>query len=234
LSLLTRLFGTDRVSAPVVRLDPPITRKSVATSTDTAISAPNLFGALGYFGSSSGIAITPATALTVAAVYACTRCLSDDLAKLPVVVQRRTPGGGWRIDNAHALNRLLRKPNRWQTAFKFKAFVVTSYCLRGNAYIAILRDNAGRPRSLIPISPDRVGIYLSPEEWLFYGVSHPLIPEGQVTLHQEDVIHVRGMSLDGYTGISPIAAAAESIGLAIAAQQHGATLFRNGAQAGGC
>lgn len=237
MSFLSRILGTDRPSAPVVRTGPgPVSKevvaKGVATSTDTALTSPYFFGALGYFGSSTGVAVTPATALTSPAVYACVRCLSDDLAKLPVVVRRRVPGGGWRADTGHPLNALLRRPNRWQTAFDLKSFLVTSYCLRGNAYAVILRDGVGQPRRLVPLSPDRVGVYLSPEGWLYYGVSHPLVGNG-ITVHQDDMLHVRGMSLDGYTGISPIAAAAEAIGLSLATQQHGAVLFRQGAQVAG-
>jgi HK97 family phage portal protein len=246
MSWLSRVLGTDRPAPPMVRAEPQLAAaapqlaaaapqlagKQVATTTDTAMSAPLVFGALGYFASNTGIAVTPATSLTAPTVYACVKCLSEDLGKLPLVVRRRVSGGGWRPDPAHPLNALFRKPNRWQSSFEFKSFLVTSFCLRGNAYAVILRDEAGQPRRLIPIAPDRVGIYLSPEGWIYYGVSHPLVGQG-ITVHQDDMIHIRGMSLDGYTGLSPIACAADAIGLSLATQQHGAVLFRQGAQVAG-
>lgn len=240
---LSRILGTEAPPPPKVRAEPRLAepqaaalaapeQKQVATTTDTAYSAPLLFGALGYFASNTGLAVTPATALTAPAVYACVKCLSEDLGKLPLVVRRRLPGGGWQPDPAHPLNQLFRAPNLWQTAFEWKSYAITSLCLRGNAYIVVLRDKMGRPRRLIPVSPDRVGVYLAPEGALYYGISHPLVGNG-ITVHQDDMIHVRGMSLDGYTGISPIAAMADAIGLSLATQQHGAVLFRQGAQVAG-
>jgi HK97 family phage portal protein len=48
-----------------------------------------------------------------------------------------------------------------------------------------------------------------------------------------DIFHVRGLSLNGWLGISPIAYARESIGLALATEKFGGQLFRNGAKMGG-
>ena len=45
-----------------------------------------------------------------------------------------------------------------------------------------------------------------------------------------EIWHIKGLSGDGITGISPLAMAREAIGLAQASEGHGATFFRNGAQ----
>lgn len=185
--------------------------------------------------SNTGQPVNHLTALQATAVYACVKCLSEDIAKLPLVIRRRLRGGGYQTDTDHPLNHLFRRPNRWQTGFEFWARVVASLVLRGNSYIAILRDQAGAPRRLIPLNPDRVSVAVSPAGWLYYGVSHPLIGDG-VTLHQDDMLHLRNphaMLGDGVMGLSPIAAAQEAVGLALATQQHGATLFRQGAQIAG-
>jgi HK97 family phage portal protein len=47
------------------------------------------------------------------------------------------------------------------------------------------------------------------------------------------MIHIKNISLDGYVGASPVAIAQDVLGLALATQQHGATLFRQGGQVGG-
>ena len=49
----------------------------------------------------------------------------------------------------------------------------------------------------------------------------------------DDMIHVKNLSVDGYVGVSPIAIAQDVIGLALATQQHGGILFRQGGQIGG-
>jgi phage portal protein BeeE len=53
-------------------------------------------------------------------------------------------------------------------------------------------------------------------------------------MHRYNVMHLRtAISFDGYTGASPLAAAPDVFGLGIATQQHGAVLFRQGAQMNG-
>ena len=71
---------------------------------------------------------------------------------------------------------------------------------------------------------------------MFYDVKHPLLaPNGETKrFHQDNVLHIKNIGMDaGYIGMSPIAAAQEAVGLALAAQQHGAVLFRQGAQLAG-
>lgn len=58
--------------------------------------------------------------------------------------------------------------------------------------------------------------------------------EGVTTYDAVDVLHVPGMSFDGYRGISAtLHAAKEAIGVALAAEEHTARLFSNGARLGG-
>ncbi|WP_347089087.1 phage portal protein, partial [Escherichia coli] len=52
-------------------------------------------------------------------------------------------------------------------------------------------------------------------------------------LSQEDIWHVRTLTLDGLVGLNPIAYAREAISLAAATEEHGARLFSNGAVTSG-
>ena len=52
-------------------------------------------------------------------------------------------------------------------------------------------------------------------------------------LPASDVIHIKGPSAPGVLGIGMGAGGARSVGLSIAAEQCGATVFSNGAQMGG-
>lgn len=193
-----------------------------------------MLSAFGYGINSAGVPVTPYTALTSSAVYACVRCLSDDIAKLPLQMHRRLASGGFAVDLDHPLNRLLRRPNRWQTRFQFMSYWVASLALRGNGCTAILRGPDGAPRALVPLNPDRTTILRSPQGWLYYAFSHALMGDaGYWTLHQDDVMHIKNYSLDGYTGVSPIYAMGEAIGLSLATQTHGGTLFSQGAQIAG-
>ena len=226
---LLSFLGWDPKPPPAIeRREPALVAKDGFASASYPSWLSAGFGALP---SSTGLPVTPYTALQSSAYYACVNCLAQDWAKLPVEVQQRRAGGrGWDTLTDHYLARLLRRPNRWQVPFQFWSMVSTSLTMRGNAFVVIVRSGEdGRPRALVPINPDRVSVLLTPGGWLCYHVSHPLLGEG-LTLHQDDVLHWRGFSLDGYLGISAIMASPEAIGLALATQRHGATLFRQGSQ----
>lgn len=198
-----------------------------------AYPQPLLYAALGGYASNTGVPVTPLTALQAAAVYGCCKCISEDIAGLDILIRRKLAGGGWVTAPTHPLNTLLARPNPWQTRFQFWSYVLTSYCLRGNAFVVIQRDRAGNPVELVPISPDRVTIRISPDTgFLWYRVNSLRVGYG-VLIPPEDMLHMRNMSVDGYLGLSPIACAQDVVGLALAAQQHGAVLFRQGGQISG-
>jgi HK97 family phage portal protein len=191
---------------------------------------PMLWGMFGGAGSSTGVPVTPLSALQASTVYMCVKRLAEDIAGLRFIVERLVPDHGWTADLDHPFNNLLVRPNRWMTSFEFWRYMVMSLELRGNAIAVIKRGWDGSPEELIPLNWDRVSVLLSPQGLLFYNISHPQIGFG-VTFHQDDVLHVRGLTVDGgYLGMTPIAVAQDVVGLAIAAQQHGAVLFRQGAQ----
>jgi HK97 family phage portal protein len=192
---------------------------------------PGLFAGLGYLPGSTGVPVTPYSALQVATVYACVDRLSKDIGKLPIQVRRRL-SRGTALDNDHPLNRLFRTPNRWQTPSQCWGFYVWALALRGNGYAAILRGPAGEPREVLPISPDRTSVMLSQVGDVFYQFNHPALTPG-LRLDADNVLHAKGMTMDGIMGLSPIFLAQDVAGLALAAQQHGATLFRQGAQLNG-
>jgi phage portal protein BeeE len=54
-----------------------------------------------------------------------------------------------------------------------------------------------------------------------------------MTIPSEGIVHLRGLTLDGFTGLSPIAYHRETIGLAIAAEKYGAAFFGNSARPDG-
>lgn len=237
--LLSRILGTGRASAPA-RVEPRVDQASVVKA-DAAVTStlgglgwpqPMLYAALGGYASNTGVPVTPFTALQAAAVYACVRSISQDIALLRPFVRRRLPGGGSRIDPLHPLNKLFRRPNRWQTWFEYQSYAVSSLCLRGNAYTVVERNGAGDPIELVPIAPDRVTIMLTEEGELWYRVNSRRIGYG-ILIPPDDMIHLKNVSMDGYVGVSPIAVAQDVIGLALATQQHGGILFRQGGQVSG-
>ena len=188
------------------------------------------------FGSDADEYSTPDAygALAVSAVYASVRLLSDTIATIPPAMYRRTDGKRLR----QRLPLWLRKPNPEIGRIAFMSQVMTSLLLEGNAYILITRAG-GQVVALDVIPPSMVEPrYVSSgrRKRLVYelsvaGEDHAREVVG--ALDAKDVLHIRGMSLAGeLKGVSPIAAAAETIGLAKNAQEYGAEFFKNGALPG--
>ncbi len=102
--------------------------------------------------------------------------------------------------------------------------------LRGNAYAR--KVMVGRQVvALIPLHPDRVQAEQLDSFAMQYKVRGA---KGDTTTYQQkDILHLRGMSLDGITGMSVLSNMRESLGLALQTEQAGARLFKNGMLAGG-
>lgn len=178
----------------------------------------------------SGASVTPDTALTYTAVYSAVKIISETMASLPLITYRRLSDGGKERVPTHPVAELLfRKPNRWQTPFEWKEMMQGHVLLRGNAYSQIVFTN-GRPSELIPLHPSRVTPEMG-DDGVVYKYREP--GGDTILFRQEQIFHLRNITLDGVVGISPIAAAREAIGLGMSAQEHGARLFGQGARPAG-
>jgi HK97 family phage portal protein len=195
---------------------------------------------MNFFGggqSASGQWVTTDSAMTVSAVFAAVKLIADSVSTLPLNVYERRTDRGKDLLPTHPVARLLDdQPNAWQTAVDFRATMQAFVELRGNAYAKKLIDGRGVVTALLPLHPDRVRVLLAPDGTLWYHWT-PLYPGGITgepeTLHQDEVLHRRGLSLDGYLGMSTIAYAREAIGASRAAEEYGARFFANSAQPSG-
>lgn len=206
------------------------------TAGDPTWTTRNPGGLLGlaYSQSHTGIPVTWQSSLAVAAVYSAVKCLSEDVAKLPLEMRQALPKGGSKIETKHPLVALLRRPNYWQTPFEFWAFTVACHQLRGNAYIYILRDETGNPIGLIPCNPDRVTVLMSTRGLITYSITHPMLGPETIVAPVDDVIHIKGFVVgDAISGISPITVAADAVALGLATQRHAALLYGQGTMLGG-
>jgi HK97 family phage portal protein len=178
--------------------------------------------------SASGAVVTPETAMRVAAVYACVRLRSSVPANMPMHIKRRIDDRTREDASDHPLWTVMRRrPNRWQTPSQFRRMMQMHMLLRGNAYAMIARSR-GQVKELLPLNPDRVKVEQQADLSLVY--TYTPKAGGTVTMRQNEVFHLACMSLDGITGISPITYARETIGLSLAMEDHGATMFKNGAR----
>jgi HK97 family phage portal protein len=157
---------------------------------------------------------------------------------LPIsVYQDNAAGGGRVVAKDHPLQFLLHsEPNNEQTAVEFFEFVMLSLLLAGNAYVW-KQYNSGiggsrRILNLVPLVPIRVSVNRQNDNSLLYDYVD-FNGNAYQNLSKADILHIRGPSLDGMMGLSPLSYAREVIGTTIAANTAGATVFRNGLKASG-
>lgn len=177
--------------------------------------------------STAGITINTDNAMRVATVFACIRVLAESLASLPLITYERIGERNKRRATDYDLYRVLHdRPNRWQTSFEWREMGMAHLCLRGNFYNRIYGGLRGSASELIPLNPDRVRPVVQPGGFVIYEYRPPNGP--MEILQQDQVFHVRGLSVDGAAGVGVLEYARNTIGLAIAQETHGAKLFDNG------
>lgn len=169
----------------------------------------------------SGVKVNEETSLKFAAVWAAVKVLSESSAQIPYQVYRRV-GANKEVYREHPTYKLIHEaPNGYTTKFVFIQALMSNVLLWGNGYARIWKDRFQRPIKLELIHPSLVSPVLIEGE-LFYKI-------GSEVFADYEMIHVRWLSLDGIVGKSPIQIHKDSIGLGLAAQQFGATFFKNGA-----
>ena len=194
---------------------------------------------LGGVPSVTGLNISMLTAMQQSAVYACVRIRSRDVARCTPTVLREVSHGNFEIVKNHELSKLFRRPNRLQTWFEFCEQQTMNGLMRGNEYAVKLRDRGGRVTELIPINPDWVSLWEAPGGLLFYQVSRQglwmmnVLSDEPWMIPQEDMLHIRDLSLNTLLGLSRIALARDTIGLAMAQEQQAARFVGNGARPAG-
>lgn len=178
----------------------------------------------------SGEMVDYDAALTLSAVYAAIRLLSDSVSTLDLDVLYRSKGSeqkfrplpGWVLN----MNTELRN-------HEVLGQIVTSLLLDGNAYVATLRDGTGRALHLSVLDPSDITPTLAPDEDGMQRLTFTSSKAPGQTFTTRDITMVRGLLKPGQIeGVSPVTAAREFLGLGIAVQKFGASFFGNGALPG--
>lgn len=180
-------------------------------------------------GTSSGIAVSVEAAMRNPTVFRCVSLLSSSVAMLPLHLYRND--GSYEKASDHPLFRVLhRRSNGWQTAYEFRQLMQSWALLHGDAVaLKILRGR--EVIGLAPINPTRLTIKQG-DDWSIRYEYQP--PQGARRVFRAgDVFHLRGMTLDGVTGMPLVRQAAEAIALALQTERAAARLFSKGMLVGG-
>lgn len=181
----------------------------------------------------SGVTVTPSSAMTSAAVYACVRIIAETVATLPLHVYRDLQPRGRSKATTHPWYRVLHdRPNPFMSSVSLWDALVGHAILRGTAYAEKVPAPDGT-YELWPLRPERMDVERDDRTGFpvyKYRVSDNLAP---VVMPRERLFIIPGFGHDGYRGYSPVSLHREAIGLGLALQEHGARLFGNGAKPGG-
>jgi len=163
-------------------------------------------------------------ALTLTAVWCAIRLLAESVSSLPISVYTKQANGDKLEDTKSPIYKLVKfKPNYYQNKITFFEFIMLSICTEGNSYVQIVRNNSGTPVQLICLSPSDVTVVVNNNE-LFYQV------DGGSVLDSSDVLHIKTITDDGVTGLSPISQCAKALNWGVSLEEFGSTFFSNGAK----
>lgn len=178
----------------------------------------------------TGKNVSSQKAMRLTAVFGCIRVLAESIGMLPCNLYKATDKGKEKAANERLFKVLSLKPNGYMTPQEFWELLIVCLCLRGNFYAYKVKA-LGEVVELLPLDPGSVLPKLNSQWEPVYQVT---FPDGSTdVLGQNDIWHVRILTLDGLIGLNPIAYAREAIALGLATEEHGSRLFKNGAVTSG-
>lgn len=183
--------------------------------------------------SSSGVNVDEMRSLQTSAVYACVKILAETVASLPLHLFKREKDGKKVWAEEHPLFQVLyESPNDEMTSFEFRETMMTSLLLWGNAYARIIRKQ-GHVTELWYLKPQNMQVERDTSTHKLKYTYSDDVTNQTIVYKPQQILHIKGLSVDGVLGLSPIGQAREAVGLALATEQYGAKFFGNGARPGG-
>ena len=169
------------------------------------------------------------SAMRISSVYSCVKVLSESVATLPVNLY--DVSGEVRSRKPSQLDRLVSaQPNDNMTAIELWQYIVASVCLHGNAYIYVTKTQKGRAVELLPIPATSVSVNIQNSNTVTYTVTVGDKPNTrEIKMTSKDLLHFKSLTLDGYTGISPISYNNAVVGGSRAALDYANNIYTNGA-----
>ncbi|MBF6637896.1 phage portal protein [Rouxiella badensis] len=178
----------------------------------------------GHLGDSS---ITDERALQISTVWACVRLISSVTSCLPLDVFETQNDNRQKVGLDNPLARLLRySPNQYMTAQEFRECMTMQLAFYGNAYALVERNGAGDVISLLPLNSVNMDVRLEGKK-IVYRYKRD---SEYANFTQKDIFHLKGFGFNGLVGMSPIAFATKTAGVAVAMEDQQREFYANGAK----
>ncbi|WP_151753316.1 phage portal protein [Acinetobacter soli] len=169
--------------------------------------------------------VTFDSAMTLSAVFACVKILTESVATLPLQMYKLNADGTRSQVKDHDVIRLLyNKPNRYQTRVEFFEQLMLNL-VAGNAYVK--KDYSGKKLvSLQVINSGSVDPSIRDDGTPIYKCR---LGSSTVEYTDNQIWHIKLFGT-GFVGMSPIAYGAQSIGIGLAGSDKTSRLMSNGAK----
>jgi HK97 family phage portal protein len=196
---------------------------------DRALPAPDTAGSplLPYTGVAP-LNVTTSNALAVSDAYACVRCLADSISSLPLHVYRRTEQGRVPAGESSRAVQLLDAPSPGSTGVDLVSQIVVHLNIYGDAFVGKYRAD----REIVQLGllhPDQVQVELRGRRIVYVlDTVH-----GRTEHGPDDVLHIKGMSMDGLRGLSPVGQCRVALGLSSSLQTSAKQYFESGSRPSG-
>lgn len=175
-----------------------------------------------------------------AAVEACVGAISQTIAMLPIAHWRENEKGGSEKVKNSAANRVLRKPNTYQTKADFFLNLVRAELNRGNGYALAQRNGRTEISALHLVQPPSLYPFVSENDGsIFYQFSQTPVgqdfsPVLEDLFRADDVLHIRMHTpLHPLVGETPLTAASLAVETGNAISRANAAFHENMARPSG-
>lgn len=186
-------------------------RKGTQSAAPSSYSAP------------SAAPVTLDSAMQVSAFWSCVRLIAETIGSLPFVMYERN-GDVRTVAEDHPLSLLFGdRVNRYQSRQEFFETLALNLATSGNAYALIQRAGT-KVVGLLPLMSGQVEVKALDGGALAYCYQE----DGAVRVFAEDNIWHLKLFGNGVIGLSPLAYARNSVGMAIAGETRTGNLWRNG------
>lgn len=176
--------------------------------------------------SKTGVVVNSRTAQEAISFMAGARVIAEGIAQVPCKIFRKQNGRRLPAEDRTIFALLNDAPNDWQTSYDFFETMGLHLVFCGN-FFAFKNIVRGEVVELLPYEPQQVTVTRNGWETTYEVTT----AEGKpAPVPAANMWHVRGPSWNTWMGLEGVKLAREAIGLALATEEYGARLFREGAQ----
>ena len=171
----------------------------------------------------AGKSVSVETGLTLGPVYSAAALVAGAVGGVPLKVY---DGNRDEARSSRQWALLHDEPNDEMAADELWELVAHHLLLWGNSFLVKERDGFGVVRALWPIAPNRVTVGKEPRDGRLYRY---FLVDGVPERHYDtDILHIRGLSDDGFVGYSVIQQARQQLGNMLAQDEFQGRFWSNG------